>query len=45
MWASGEKFKLDIIKKEPAPVNFRTGILVFDKDVYTVELIVWRIYF
>ncbi|HLD39501.1 MAG TPA: hypothetical protein VJB05_04285 [archaeon] len=45
MWASGEKFKLDIIKKDPAVVNFRTGILVFDKDVYVVELIVWRIYF
>lgn len=45
MWASGERFRLDITRKEPAPVNFRTGILVFDKDVYVVELIVWRIYF
>ncbi|MFA4819995.1 MAG: hypothetical protein WC613_03500 [Candidatus Aenigmatarchaeota archaeon] len=45
MWASGEKFKLDMTKKYPAPVNFRTGIIVFDGDVYAVELIVWRIYF
>lgn len=45
MWASGERFKLDKIKKMPAPVNFRSSLFVVDEDTYLVELIVWRIFF
>lgn len=45
MWASGERFKLDLINKAPAPVHFRSSIFVFDEDSYTVDLVVWRIFF
>ncbi len=45
MWASGERFTLDLIKKAPAPVHFRSSIFVFDEDNYIVDLIIWRIFF
>ena len=45
MWDSGERFKLDIIKKEAAPVRMKTGIFVFGEDPYLVELTVWNIFF
>ncbi|MBI4174561.1 MAG: hypothetical protein HY517_02860 [Candidatus Aenigmarchaeota archaeon] len=45
MWASGERFKLDLIKKNPAPVHFKSTIFVHDEDTYSVELTIWRIFF
>lgn len=45
MWASGERFKLDLIKKSPAPVHFKSTIFVYDEDTYAVELTIWRIFF
>jgi hypothetical protein len=45
MWASGERFNLDLIKKTPAPVHFKSSIFVYDEDTYIVELTIWRIFF
>ena len=45
MWASGERFKLDVAKKIPAPVHFTSSIFVFDEDTYIVELVIWRVFF
>ena len=45
MWDSGERFKLDVIKKEPAPIHVKTGIFVFGEDPYLVELTVWNVFF
>lgn len=45
MWASGERFKLDLLKKEPAQIHLKTAIFVFDGDTYMVELTVWNIFF
>ncbi|KHO47575.1 MAG: hypothetical protein QT00_C0002G0229 [archaeon GW2011_AR5] len=45
MWVSGERSKLDMIEKTPAPVNFKSSIFVFDGDVYIVDLTIWRIFF
>jgi len=45
MWASGERSKLDMIKKTPAPVNFKSSIFVYDGDNYIIELTIWRIFF
>jgi hypothetical protein len=45
MWASGEDYSMDTVEKNPAPVNFKSFVIVFDKDVYTVELTVWRVFF
>ncbi len=45
MWASGEKFKLDLVKKTPAPIHFKSSIFVNDEDTYIVELTIWRVFF
>lgn len=45
MWASGERFRLDVVEKTPAPVHFKTSVFVFDEDTYIADLIVWRIFF
>ncbi len=45
MWGSGERFRLDLIKKEPAQVHLKTGIFIFDGDPYLVELTIWSVFF
>ncbi len=45
MWASGESYSLDTIKKTPAPVHFKSSIIINDGDTYIFELIVWRAFF
>jgi hypothetical protein len=45
MWASGESYSMDVAKKETAPVHFKSGLIIFDKDTYIFELIVWRAFF
>ncbi len=45
MWASGERFRLDVLKKGPAKVHLKTGVFVFDGDTYLVELTIWNIFF
>lgn len=45
MWVGGERFRLDTIKKAPAPVHFKSSIFVHDEDSYTVDLTIWRVFF
>lgn len=45
MWDSGERFKIDVIKKELAPVHSKTGVFVFGGDTYLVELAIWNVFF
>jgi hypothetical protein len=45
MWASGEYYSMDTVKKYPAPVHFKSSIIIYDTDTYIFELIVWRAFF
>jgi len=45
MWASGEHYSMDVVKKTAAPEHFTSEVQIFDKDTYTVELTVWRVFF
>ncbi len=45
MWVSGEDYSMDILEKNPAPVNFKSSIMIFDEDLYTIELTLWRVFY
>jgi len=44
MWASGERFKLDLKPKKILPHNVKARLFVFDNDVYEAVLTLWRVF-